>query len=145
MSIRNCPECGRIFEFVFKNLCSDCIQKENNESEAIVAYLKNNPGAGISEISEATSISVDKIIKMLKSGRLLIVCQKNGINLLTCEHCGKPIANGSLCQQCRDSMSRSLLQGTREHGKHPDERPGTGFNSRRETGKTGSFTKNFQK
>jgi len=29
MSIRNCPECGRIFEFVFKNLCPECIQKED--------------------------------------------------------------------------------------------------------------------
>jgi len=145
MSIRNCPECGQIFEFVFKNLCSDCIQKEDNESEAIVAYLKGNPGAGISEISKTTGISTDKIIKMLKNGRLLIVCEKNGINLLTCDHCGKPITNGSLCLQCRDSMTRVLNQGTREHGKHPDERPGAGSNTRKETGKVGPFTTNFKK
>jgi len=145
MNIRNCPECGHIFEFVFKNLCPECIQKEDNESEAIVVYLKGNPGVGISEISEATSISADKITKLLKSGRLLIVCEKNGINLLTCEHCGKPIANGSFCQQCRDSMARVLNQGARESSQYPGERPDSGHDTRKETGKAGSFTAHFKK
>jgi rRNA maturation protein Nop10 len=145
MSIRNCPQCGRIFEFVFKNLCPECIQKEENESQEIVNYLKNNPGVGISEISEATGVSADKIIKMLKSGRLMIVCEKNSINLLTCDHCGKPIANGNLCQQCRDSITRVLIQGTRETGKHPDVRQGTECNARKETGKTDLFTSHFKK
>ena len=115
MSIRNCPECGKLFEFFFKNLCPDCIKKEENDFEAIVAYLKNNPGVGITEISEATGIGANRIIKMLKSGRLITVCEQHGILLLNCERCGKPIAEGQFCPQCRDSMSKVLSRETREH------------------------------
>ncbi len=145
MSIRNCPECGRIFEFVFKNLCPECIQKEDNESEAVIDYLKNNPGVGIPEISEATGISVDKIIKMLKSGRLIIVCEKNGINLLTCERCGKPIVNGSFCLQCRDSMTRILIQDAKESSKPPGVRQDAVSKTQKETGKNNLFTSHFKK
>jgi predicted amidophosphoribosyltransferase len=145
MSIRNCPECGRIFEFVFKNLCPECIQKEDNESGAVVDYLQNNPGVGIPEISEATGINADKIIKMLKSGRLIIVCEKNGINLLTCERCGKPIANGNFCPQCRDSMTKVLIQGAKESSKPPGVRQDAGSNTGKETGKTNLFTSHFKK
>ncbi len=117
MSIRNCPECGKLFEFFFKNLCPDCIKKEEGDFEAIVAYLKNNPGVGITEISEATGIGANRIIKMLKSGRLITVCEQHGILLLNCGRCGKPIAEGQFCLQCRNSMSKVLSGETRETGE----------------------------
>ncbi len=145
MSIRNCPECGRIFEFVFNDLCPECFKNEENESEAIVNYLKDNPGAGISEISQATGIGADKIIKMLKSGRLINVCEQHDIKLLTCERCGKPIANGSFCLQCRDSMTRVLIQGTRESSKYPGEKHDAVRDAKRETGKSNLFTAHFKK
>jgi RNA polymerase subunit RPABC4/transcription elongation factor Spt4 len=144
MSIRNCPECGRIFEFVFKNLCPECIQREDKESEAVVDYLKDNPGARIPEISEATGISADKITKMLKNGRLISICERNGIKLLACEHCGKPIANGNLCQQCSDSMTMVLHQGARKLSNNPTERP-NGARLRKESDKKNLFTTHFNR
>ncbi len=155
MSIRNCPECGKLFEFFFKNLCPDCIKKEEGDFEAIVAYLKNNPEVGITEISEATGIGANRIIKMLKSGRLITVCEQHGILLLNCGRCGKPIAEGQFCLQCRNSMSKVLSRETRETGetgeireisehagveKHDSER-----DTKRETGKNSLFTTHFNK
>jgi hypothetical protein len=141
MRIQNCPECGRIFEFFFLNLCPECIEKEENESRAILNYLEANPGAGIPEISEATGISVDKIIRMLKGGRLIAVCEQNNINLLTCERCGRPIAKGNLCQSCRDSMARALLESSR---RASHERYVTPQDTKKET-KSSALTSHFLK
>ena len=149
MSIRNCPECGKLFEFLFKNLCPDCINKEDGEFEAIVAYLRENPGVGISEISEATGIGVNRIVKMLKSGRLIAVCERHDIVLLTCERCGKPIAEGQFCLQCRGFMSKALngeIGEAMDYSKHAGvEKHNSGRDARSEVGKSGLFTKHFNK
>ena len=143
MSIRNCPDCGKLFEFYVKNLCPDCITQEENDFGAIVAFLKDNPGTKVPEISEATGIGANKIIKMLKSGRLISVCEQHGIVLLTCEHCGIPIAKGHLCPQCCESMSKVLSRDGKESSKSVrgknDSESGAGIR----TDKTGAFTAHF--
>jgi hypothetical protein len=124
MSIRNCPECGRLFEFVYKNLCPECNQKEEDDFDLVANYLKKNPGVGLDDISEATGVTVDTVIKMLKSGRLLSVCEGKNIALLTCGRCGKPIINGHYCQQCLELMSAALKGTAREPGRPAGERAG---------------------
>jgi flagellar operon protein (TIGR03826 family) len=142
MSLRNCPQCGRLFEFVFKNLCPECSQKEQDDFEVVATHLKDNPGVGIPEISKATGVSTDKIIKMLKSGRL-IVCEQSEGSLLTCERCGKPIVNGHFCPACRDSMARALMQKSGESNKTA-AKSGRESSAKNESA-TGSFTVHFNK
>lgn len=74
MSLRNCSECGRMFEFVFSTCCPECAEKEERNCRLVKDYLKENPEMGVNEISEATGVSCGTIIRMLKNGTLVNVC-----------------------------------------------------------------------
>ncbi|MBP2118693.1 hypothetical protein J2Z45_002279 [Cohnella lubricantis] len=56
----------------------------------------------ITELSEATGVTVKQITKFVKEGRISMVDAPN----LTypCEVCGMPIREGSMCTGCRDRL-----------------------------------------
>jgi flagellar operon protein (TIGR03826 family) len=107
MSLINCPECGKLFEKKARNLCPDCIEKEEQDFKLIKDYLYKNPGEGIIAVSEQTGVSDKKIIAFLKEGRLFV-----DASYLNCEHCGKPISSGRYCNKCFVSLSKKLSQTT---------------------------------
>lgn len=112
MNLRNCPECGRMFEFTGRNLCPDCVNKEEEDYETIKNYLRQNPNAGVSDVSEKTGVSEKKILAFLKKGRLVLEPQ-NSI-ALNCEHCGKPIRSGRYCDGCCALMDKIILESAPE-------------------------------
>ncbi|MGD0153883.1 MAG: MerR family transcriptional regulator [Thermacetogeniaceae bacterium] len=134
MSLRNCSECGRIFEFTARDLCPDCVNKEEEDYELIKNCLRHNPGAGISEVSEKTGVAEKKILVFLKKGRLLLG-PENSITL-NCERCGKPIRSGRYCDGCCTLMDKIILESASET---------TGSNQSRNRDERSRFTKYFQK
>jgi len=110
VSVRNCPECGRLFDFVFVNMCPECLEKEESCTKVVRDYLEENPASKISKVSEATGVSAKTIIRMLKSGMLEDVCREKNIKLLTCERCGEPISDGRFCRKCREYMTGVLCK-----------------------------------
>jgi uncharacterized OB-fold protein len=106
MSIRNCPECGRLFQYVFKNICPNCINREESDRAIIRTFLQEHPKTSIPEISEITGVHTKVVIRMLKDGRLEAICRENNIMLLDCERCGEPVTDGRFCQKCRESLSQ---------------------------------------
>jgi flagellar operon protein (TIGR03826 family) len=119
-SLRNCPECGRIFGYMGRNLCPDCMNKEEEEFQTVRKYVRDHPGAGVFEVAEATGIDEEKILQFLRDGRL----QSRGFqNTLECERCGKKITAGRYCDNCRGQMDASIRQvappGTKTQGSEP--------------------------
>ncbi|TYP50911.1 TIGR03826 family flagellar region protein [Thermosediminibacter litoriperuensis] len=105
MEIRNCPVCGKVFVFVARNLCPECIAKEEEEFRKVKDYLYEFPGATMEEISEKTGVSPKKILEFLREGRLLL--KKENVNiLLRCQMCGSPILTGRICEKCAGEMKR---------------------------------------
>ncbi|HHW39806.1 MAG TPA: MerR family transcriptional regulator [Syntrophomonadaceae bacterium] len=117
MELRNCPECGRLFTYVARNLCPACLEREEEFFKKVESFLKEHGGATVSEISEATGVPEDKIISFLRAGRLI----SSSSNLvLECERCGKPIRIGRFCDECRSVLESSLKRDEQKRAQERD-------------------------
>ena len=109
MELRNCPECGKLFVYVHRNLCPDCLKKDEEDFGKVREYINNNPRATIEEVAENTEVSVKQILEYLKEGRLIL--QSNNVNItLNCEMCREPILTGRLCSKCSDKLKRNFIR-----------------------------------
>lgn len=117
MELRNCPECGKLFAFMTRNLCPACLEAEERLFQEIESYLRQNPGATVSEVSQGTGVDEKKIIFFLRNGRLI---GSGTALLLECERCGKPIKTGRFCDTCRAELGATLKEANPED--NPRER-----------------------
>lgn len=105
MELRNCPECGKLFAFVSRNLCPDCIAFEEECIQKIQEYIDDYGASTIAELSEGTDVPEEMVIYLLREGRLII---RGGVTLLECERCGRPIPSGRYCADCCAALEASL-------------------------------------
>jgi len=108
-SVRNCPECGKVFTYNgSRNLCPRCIEKEEQKYQLVRKYVKDHPGAGISEVAEETEVDEELVLRFLKEGRLhskgLVVADISS----ECARCGKKILSGRYCQDCLLKMTKEM-------------------------------------
>ncbi len=104
-NFRKCKDCGKIFNFMGKSICPDCIKKRDEDFAKVRKYIYENPNARAEEIAEATEVDIKEILEFLKEGRLQL---KHADGLLKCEKCGAPIATGTLCDRCTNSLNSHL-------------------------------------
>lgn len=105
--LRNCSRCGRLFGYVGRPICSYCIEEEEDEFKIVKDFLYDNPGSTVYEVSDATGVEVEKIMRFLKEERLQI-SSDNPNMLLECERCGKAINTGRFCKDCTNDLHRSM-------------------------------------
>lgn len=116
--LRNCAECGRLFAYQGRNLCSKCLKKEEDQYNIVRRYVRDNPGASVFEVADATGIEEEKILQFLRDGRLQ---SKGFTEIMECERCGRRISSGRLCDSClgqinneiRDAISGSTSRAPR--------------------------------
>lgn len=106
MELRNCPVCGRVFNYVGKSMCPECVRREDQDYDAVADYLYKHPNASVTEVSEATDVREELILRFLREGRLLV--NDGAAAGLYCESCGAPIRTGRLCQRCMEKLTRSV-------------------------------------
>jgi len=122
LSLRNCPNCGRVFTYAGKDLCPVCLREEEERFDRLRLYLREHPQASVDELSEATGVAVKTILKYLREGRLIMAPQKSR---LYCEICGEPISHGRFCRRCSAELVgevRSLTEGAEKGKFHTAER-----------------------
>lgn len=103
----NCAKCGRFFESDgYVRLCSICIEQDINDFDRIREYLYQHPYAKMFEVSNTLDISIGKIKRYLREGRLEIVEKNN--QFLKCEKCGKPICSGIYCDDCQKQVNQNI-------------------------------------
>ena len=107
MEVRNCKNCGRLFNYMGKTLCPECLKSREDEFQIAKDYIRNNPNCGVADVSEATGISVHQIRQWIREERLILTAASAtaGIN---CESCGRPIQTGRLCAACKKQVSNEL-------------------------------------
>jgi len=99
------------YQSVGKKICSDCLQKLDEDFIVIREYLYDHDGAGIEEVSEATGVTRKTILHLLKEERLLVGDENgNGCGILTCESCRKPIRTGRMCANCKKEVLTAIQQ-----------------------------------
>lgn len=108
MEMVNCPRCGRIFTKMSNPICDDCVKAEEELFQTVKKYIDDNPNNTLEQVSEATGVSVRKILKYLKDGRLETT--KGMGRVLKCEQCGRPIARGKFCDACVININQSVTE-----------------------------------
>lgn len=110
MELKNCEKCGRIFGSENdQRLCNKCLLVNIEDDFKLVRnYLYDHPGADVSEVSEATGVSKQVILKLLKEERIEVVDSEN--LLLKCEDCGKSIKSGRKCEACKNEIAKQLFR-----------------------------------
>lgn len=104
----NCTNCGNLFVRLNRSICQDCFKEEEKKFQTVYEFMKKrvNRQATIPEITEATGVEEELIIKFVKEKRLRAAQFPN----LTypCEKCGAEINDGKLCSDCSAAFSADL-------------------------------------
>lgn len=121
MNVRNCRNCGRIFNYVAgPALCPHCREELEKKFQQVKEYIENHKGVGIQEVAEECDVSPNQIHQWLREERLELV-EGSGISL-QCESCGAPITSGRLCEKCKREVTsgfQDVLKGSRENKPEP--------------------------
>lgn len=109
MEPRNCRRCGKMFGYTSgMPICDACKRKDEEDFQRVRQYLKENPGARMREVAEACEVSVEKVTRYLREGRLEI---KEGANIvLECESCGRSIKSGRFCESCSKQLGKDFAR-----------------------------------
>lgn len=109
--IRNCKECGRLFQYNgYTKICPKCQREDEQNFKIVKEYVYENTGATLTEVAEETGVIEDKILRYLREGKLEIVGE-NAALFLDCERCGKGIRSGRFCAECIRDMEKELKSG----------------------------------
>lgn len=107
MNIRNCRECGRIFNYLAGPIvCPVCRDKLEAKFQEVKEYIREHRGVGINEVAEACDVDPGHIRQWLREERLEVT--EDSPMFLSCEVCGAPIRSGKYCEKCKMDMSKGF-------------------------------------
>lgn len=121
--LRNCSICGRLFAYQQgRTVCSRCREQEEEQYMLVRKYVRDNPGATVFEVAEATGVDEELILQFLREGRL----QSRGfVEMLQCQRCGARIDSGKYCANCLRELDAQL------RGVISPSRPGSAASEKR--------------
>ncbi|KAI4453421.1 snf2/rad54 helicase family [Holotrichia oblita] len=107
MDTKNCARCGKWFSTIKSTpICPACEKQEEETFKVVKGYIDDHPHSTTAEVSEATDVSVKKILKYLKDGRLEVSAGMKGD--IMCDACGKPIPRGRYCDSCAIKINQEV-------------------------------------
>ena len=131
MEVRNCPNCGRLFNYIRTNLCPVCIKEAEEEFQKVRIHLRDNPNISIIELAEDTGVEEDKIIQWIREGRI----ESKGLKEapLKCAKCGVGIYSGTHCANCSKELASDFSRASQEmQASMEKERSGPKFHTRKD-------------
>lgn len=84
MDVRNCKNCGKLFQYVGKPLCPACNKKLEDKFFEVRDYIYENPTANMSQVSEEMEVPIQQIKKWVREERLAF-SKDSGITI-SCEN-----------------------------------------------------------
>lgn len=108
MELANCVRCGKVFARIGKNICPDCLAKEEELYKKVREYLEENPGLTVQEVAQRCGVDPKKIYDFLKEGRLEGINFAPGSAQWHCESCGSAITAGRLCNKCKTTLKSEV-------------------------------------
>lgn len=107
MEVKNCKSCGRLFNYLTgPRLCTECKQKLEEKFMEVRNYIRDNPHASISQISEEMDVSTLQLHQWIREERLIF--SEDSMVTIECENCGASIRTGRFCEKCKGEMAREL-------------------------------------
>ena len=75
MNVRNCRKCGRLFNYISgPSWCPACREQMEVKFQEVKEYIRENPGVGIKQVSEACDVEPAQINQWLREERLELLC-----------------------------------------------------------------------
>lgn len=107
-NLANCPRCGALFVKSLRPICQDCHKEIEEMFQKVYTYIRQreNRMATMSQVVEATGVSVEDITRFIKEGRLHLRHLPN--MEYPCESCGRGIREGRLCRECQKEIEQEL-------------------------------------
>ena len=120
MEVKNCRNCKRLFNYMGGGylLCPACMDELEKKFIQVRDYIRENPKASMTEISDDNEVSTSQIERWIREERLTFT-DDSPIGL-ECENCGVTIHSGRYCQKCKDAMAKGLDNAFK---RHPDPKP----------------------
>lgn len=107
MEVRNCKDCGKLFNYIGGiPVCPTCSKKIEEKFVEVKEYIYNNPGVNINQVAEENDVSVKQIKQWVREERLCFA--ENSELGIECEKCGAMIKTGRFCQKCKKQLEDSL-------------------------------------
>ena len=128
MDVRNCRQCGRLFNYIggsYRNLCPNCVEGIEEKFGDVKEYIEENKTASIGAISEACDVSVKQLEQWIREERLTFA-DDSPIGI-ACEACGATIKSGKYCENCKNSLAS---QFGNMYKNNKESAPATNKNSR---------------
>lgn len=117
--IVQCKFCNKPFSSLGGKVCNDCLADLDQDLITIRDFIYDNPGqVTIDTICEKTEISRKVILHLINEGRLELHAPGSG-GLLSCSICQRPIARGTMCDDCSNSLSSTLSSTLPKAEKKP--------------------------
>ena len=66
MDVRNCKNCGKLFQFVGKPICPACNKKLEDKFFEVRDYIYENPTANMGKVSEEMDVPIQQIKKWVR-------------------------------------------------------------------------------
>lgn len=107
MNVKNCRNCGRIFNYVAGAiLCQGCREEMEIKFHTVKEYIREHPGVSIPEVSEACDVETSQIRQWLREERLEVT--EDSAIFLNCDGCGAPIRCGKYCDKCKMNLATGM-------------------------------------
>lgn len=107
MDVRNCKECGRLFNYIGgPRLCPACKDKLEEKFAQVKKYIEDNRTAQLQQISEDNDVSIQQIKQWVREERLAFT--EDSMVGIECESCGCTIKTGRFCENCKKAMVNNL-------------------------------------
>ena len=109
MEVRNCRQCGKLFNYIggsYGNLFTNCIKKIEEKFSDVKEYIEEHKNATMVEISEACDVSTRQIEKWIREERLCF--SPDSAVGIDCEMCGATIKSGRYCEKCKSKITNEL-------------------------------------
>ncbi len=107
MSIVNCKNCGKIFNYTFGDkICTACKKRLDDEFQIVKKYIRANKQATIRMVSEECEVSVNQIKTWVREERLTF---SDGAGVgIDCIGCGRSINTGKYCDMCKGKLLKGF-------------------------------------
>lgn len=116
MDVRNCRNCGRLFNyFGGQPICQACKEQLETKFQQVKEYLRENPNSSIQKVSEENDVSTKQITQWVREERLTF--SDDSPVGIACECCGANIKTGRFCEQCKTRMKNDLRSVTQSNSQ----------------------------
>lgn len=107
MEVKNCRECGRLFNYIGgPKLCPACRDELEKKFTQVKEYIQEHRSAQMQQISDDNEVSIQQIKQWVREERLTFT--EDSMMGVDCEGCGKSIKTGRFCDSCKTEMARGF-------------------------------------